>query len=399
MCGLVFVSKKDNTPARKAVWKRYEAQKQRGTDGYGFISIKNGKIVNIVRHKHATETEKDLLKETADTILFHHRTPTSTENMVEATHPIEVKNPILEHDYYLAHNGIITNEDELKKEHEAKGFVYTTVIRYKTITRIGKYCAEEFNDSEALAVDMALVLDGKKDKIDARGSIAFICLQVEKGTDKVKSVFYGRNYSNPLNIQRDKDFLSITSTGMGSEVEEDVLFKIDVESGLTTERKLKMGGWHNIHDDDYPPYSPTAANSWNVPKSHSYYDGEGNYHEKSIDSVTAFLMGSKVNQEVRRRAEEAMTDVQIAEGLPELPSKKDLDAAYKDWTELELFLEEAEADLETLEQRKKHLIGKGDEIGELAVIQEIEKKKKDIENYENEMHQIEFYAGAYDNIE
>jgi len=45
-------------------------------------------------------------------IIAHHRYPTSTKNLINQTHPIQVSNELLEHDYLVIHNGVITNDAE-----------------------------------------------------------------------------------------------------------------------------------------------------------------------------------------------------------------------------------------------------------------------------------------------
>lgn len=392
MCGLVFVSKSDNSPARKAVWKRYLAQKTRGQKGFGYVAMKNGKILNVSREMYELDIEKTIRQETGSEILFHHRYPTSTENMVEATHPIEVKNPILEYDYYLAHNGIISNDTELKKDHEARGFVYSTLIRHKTFTRLTKYTSEEFNDSEALAVEAALCIDGKKDTIDTRGSAAFICLQADKATGVVKAVYYGRNSSNPLKMHRDKNFISICSEGMGETVAEDTLFKMDVESGLITERPLKIGGWagqKSHYADDDEEYGGYYGLGW---------DNRYRRHAEIPPSIAQFLPTPE------NIAERALNEALLGEEVIDFnPTEDDIlhpdeatDKAYADYADLEDIVADLDMDLDVLEQRKQFLIGMGDEKGEEDILVEIEKKKKEKEAFQAEMYKIAFDAGAFD---
>ncbi len=164
MCGLCFVTRFDGHSAKKKIRKLYFHQKSRGTSGYGYVSVAEGKVgtARAIDEKGIMEF---LNEEQSNTILFHHRTPTSTPNVVESTHPIEVKNKILEHDYYVAHNGIISNADTLKKKHEGLGFEYTTELEKVWKTKKNHYYKDEviFNDSEALAIEVALVIEGKQD--------------------------------------------------------------------------------------------------------------------------------------------------------------------------------------------------------------------------------------------
>ncbi len=355
MCGLVFIKKTDKSFARKTVWKRYVNQKTRGSKGFGYVAMRDGKILNIERAKYENEIEKELKEENASEILFHHRFPTSTENMIEATHPIEVQNAGLEYDYYVAHNGVISNDSDLKVIHEKLGFTYTTLIRHKTFTRLTKYSFEEFNDSEALAIELALVLDAKKDTVDAKGSAAFICLQAEKVTGIVKSVFFGRNHSNPLKLYREKNFISITSEGAGVEISADTLFKLDMESGLVTERPLKIAG--------YATYTGLMD------------DGYGGYSWRDRDPERA--------QYIPLPAAPPMPDKETAQ-------------AVKDYAEMEDIVLGLQRDLEVLEERRNFLISMGEEEGEVTIREEIEKKKEELQDYEREMYAIAFQAGAFD---
>lgn len=246
MCGLLYAKRRDNRSVVKSLLKRFEHQKGRGTQGFGYIVIKNGIVVDTKRTKYEYHIKEFLNKEDgASEILFHHRFPTSTENLAEVTHPIVVNNSLLDHNYYVIHNGVLTNEDELKDEYVKMGFSYTTDIVKKTTTTIaGVLTSEEetvgYNDSESFAIDLALYLDGKKSTIDSMGSTAFICLQTDK-EDRVEKIHYGRNDGNPLVVEDNNDLFVIKSTGSGKDIAEDTLYSIDYRSGETIETKVKVG--------------------------------------------------------------------------------------------------------------------------------------------------------------
>lgn len=241
MCGIAYVKRKDNKPARKMTLKRYRLQKTRGQQGYGYVSAKDNVIVNIGRSEDEEGIEKIMKDDVANEILFHHRFPTSTPNFIEATHPIRVNNSTLKYEYYVVHNGIIHNDEFLKEAHEKLGFLYTTEIKKKWITRDTIYTSNYFNDSEALAVEIALVLEGKKEKIEARGSIAFIAYRVNIKDQKLEGVYYGRNFGNPLIVNDKDDFITITSEGSGSPVIADTLCRLDPVTNIITEKKLDIG--------------------------------------------------------------------------------------------------------------------------------------------------------------
>ncbi len=390
MCGLVFIRKTDGSKAQKAVWKRYLSQKDRGMRGYGYAAIKNGRIVNMGRELYEADIEKLIKKEDADEILFHHRTPTSTENMIEATHPIDVQNESLEFDYCLAHNGIIHNADELKLEHEKLGFEYTTNIVYKTVTRLGQYKTSEFNDSESLAIEVALVLDGKKEKIETRGSAAFICLKIEKGTGVVKNVFFGRNLGNPLMYYSDKNFISITSQGSGALVKEDMLYKLDPDTSLLVQKPLKIGNHYSyqerLEDDEYGMY-------------HNSKDWAG--YRTPVSNYTHMLDTSSGYRPIN----ETIPTVEEIENRNIIPFRNlgeddithpDDDKAFKDYADLENITQGLERDIEVLEQRKLYLRETGDEEGEILIDQQIMDKNREYGQYKGEMYTIAFEAGAFE---
>lgn len=246
MCGLLYARRGDNRSVVKSLIKRYETQKLRGTQGFGYIVIRNGVVADIKRAKYEYFIKEFLKAENgADEILFHHRFPTSTENIEEMTHPIVVKNEKLKHNYYVIHNGVLINEHVLKRGFEDMGFKYTTDIKKTTTIEVqGKIIKEEtiegFNDSESFAIDLALFLDGAKDKLASSGSISFICLQTDK-QDNVLAIHYGRNAGNPLVIEDNNDLFIIKSSGYGKSIDENKLFTIDYKTGKTTVREVDIG--------------------------------------------------------------------------------------------------------------------------------------------------------------
>lgn len=219
---------------RNTVSKRYKTQRHRGTDGFAFVSADDeARVIGVER---ASE-EKDILAKLQESlsrrVLFHHRFPTSTANIPSATHPIVVDNELLDKKYYVVHNGVISNDDEQKTRYEKMGFRYTTVVR-NAIAYVGiddvLYWGEEtseYNDSESLAIDLALFLEGKKEKIESTGSIAFIVWQCSKD-GKLERVYFGRNEGNPLVIEENKDIFCIKSEGTGKSIDVDTLYWYDV---------------------------------------------------------------------------------------------------------------------------------------------------------------------------
>lgn len=221
MCGIVYVKREDGLPANKMIIKRYQEQKKRGNEGFGYVAIEDGYIKDVKRATTEAEIIRLLEKEKSSEILFHHRYPTSTENYSEVTHPIVVDNKDLKHVYHVVHNGVLQNEEELKKEHNKLGFDYTTEFVEKQITVFRDYQYESettfYNDSEALAIEIALFSEDKKKTIEADGTIAFIAIQSERD-GKVTAILFGRNYGNPLVREETKDFICIRSEGKGDNV-------------------------------------------------------------------------------------------------------------------------------------------------------------------------------------
>lgn len=250
MCGLVQGKRKGNFPIANAVLKRYENQKSRGTEGFGYIAVKDGYIKSVERAETEDEIRKKLEKETSNEILFHHRRPTSTPNYEELAHPMVIKDDCFKHDYYIIHNGIIRNASELKEEHEKLGIKYQTelleikktVAKTKTKERVSETVyTHKFNDSEALAVELALYFEGKKDAIDAMGAVAFIGYETDK-KGKVLKMHYGRN-TNPLMIEENGDLFFLRSEDGNDDIEKDTITTVDYITGHTVTNNIEIGNY------------------------------------------------------------------------------------------------------------------------------------------------------------
>lgn len=204
-------------------------------------------IVRTLRSTGEIKTILDLYLNKSNLVLFHHRMPTSSENLCSQTHPILISNPMLKYDYLIAHNGVIHNEYMLKKKHEELGFQYSTEIKEKT--------TRNFNDSEVIATEIALKLEGLKDEVEASGSAAIIGIRLTKGTRKPLTLFYGRNDGNPLKASRNNHYIFISSEGRGEAVDASQMTFID----LTTKEFKQTTESFRI-----PTYTyPTTANYQN----------------------------------------------------------------------------------------------------------------------------------------
>ena len=256
MCGIIHCKKQNkNEKANKLVIKRFEKQRSRGTQGFGYVEIKSGIVVAEVR----TQTEKEIMekleKSEADEIMFHHRLPTSTPNIIESTHPIRVFNDNLKYGYYVVHNGVIRNDDELREQHVKAGFEYTTELKKQFVTNKNVYSEIMWNDSEAVAIDFCQAIETGK-KMTSEGSIAIVALQFEKDSGKAIALYFGRNEGNPLKIENEENFLSISSES-GKDLKSDTLYRYDYAKNTIEENQMDIGlyqrfdYWENYYNNKY----------------------------------------------------------------------------------------------------------------------------------------------------
>lgn len=291
MCGIIATFSKKGKKVCKHVMKKYKAQESRGSNGFGYVAVYKNKI-NVGRSIDEKGIREQIMNENAGMIMFHHRKPTSTPNVIEATHPIFVSNEELDHDYFVVHNGVLSNETELKKAHEALGYVYNTIIETETMTHYvakntgNKYFnsvskVEKFNDSESLAIEVARMLDGMTRKIDAVGTIAFIAYKVSKEDGGIVSMHYGHNSGNPLTLIDNKDYFCLASVG-GEDVPEDILYSLSLSGktmGELTELAMPIG----------------YTNSWKRNGSTYNYNNYGNQRALPMPSVGKEVKDYKKN--------------------------------------------------------------------------------------------------------
>lgn len=273
MCGIVKVRRIDGKKANNKVIHEYNLQKWRGSEGFGFCGIKNGKMRSYIRHT----TEEDifgLLREDDSTdIMFHHRYPTSTDNIMEASHPIKVENKELDSIFYVVHNGIITNCQRLKTKHELLGYQYTTTVTKYLKTMYSEYFYDsQFNDSESLAIELARYLSGKCDSIETVGSVAFIVLETDR-KGNVKKLHYGRNEGNPLTISVTNKVEVIASVG-GVMIKSNTLYTYNYKKNRTDQKPFKVGTY------SLPAY-PTSYSATNWGHDAGIADDDSMYAEDS----------------------------------------------------------------------------------------------------------------------
>lgn len=228
MCGLIagfHIGAKSKEPVNEFIINQYEDQYTRGQRGYGIVRITPGQPVDIDRATEGVKMMMDLYAKDSPMIMFHHRTPTSTDNWLDQTHPIKVVNGSLAHNYLVIHNGVISNDDEKHKEHLELGFTYNT--EYNQVSWKGDTGITKFNDSECLAIELARFIEGQGSIIEIRGSAAFIALQCTK--DWVpERVFFGRNDGNPLKMAKTRDKMYLSSEGPGNDITPFQLYSADI---------------------------------------------------------------------------------------------------------------------------------------------------------------------------
>jgi glucosamine 6-phosphate synthetase-like amidotransferase/phosphosugar isomerase protein len=369
MCGLVYGKRGDKKPIAKSILKRYKNQDHRGKQGFGYVTIANNKIEHFKRFETESEMEKSLLKETASEILFHHRYPTSTPNIADLNHPFRIDNDSFEHRYYFIHNGVISNDKDLKEEHEKLGLEYKSIIETSTktikTTIIGdrKSVVEKeevetkYNDSEALAYEVALFLENKISNLQKpSGTIAFICIQTDKN-DNVKKLFYGRNEGNPLIIERDTNskMFFLKSEGTGFKMDAHEIVSVEAITGEVELQYAEIGKpkytWN-------PNPATTRSYGYNTPTKKD--DEEEISYE--YDSTTDEAILESIAEQVENELEELMDEEEFR--IEELKDARQ--RLYKSIDKYEIW--EVEQEIFDLE-------------GELNEVRsKIERKKRDLED-------------------
>lgn len=262
MCGIVYSKSFTGRPVNKTIQKRFLNQKHRGTDGFGFYipdtdtllhNTKMGRTLTLLRRNKTSE------------MLFHHRLPTSTVNVRNACHPFSTKD-YFEHNYVVVHNGVLSNEYDLMNDHYAQG------IKYVSMQKDGS-----FNDSEALAYDIASYMEGKQDKIKAAGSIAFIAIKRDKN-GKAVSLIYGRNNGNPLKLKETDLSMTLSSEGDGIDIAPNTIYEFNYDTFETTSKYCFIPtysyGTYGSYDSYDSWYSDTRG-SGDYQGYHRGYDWEG----------------------------------------------------------------------------------------------------------------------------
>jgi predicted glutamine amidotransferase len=305
MCGIVYVNRKDQKPAYKAVLKRFRAQRNRGSEGFGYIAIKEGRVVAYKRSPYEKDIIKLLEQEDAPEILFHHRFPTSVPNFEEGSHPILVDNGNgqLSSLYYIVHNGVIRNTEDLHEKHLKMGFKYTTEIEkgYWTVHGDKRYYEEvDWNDSESIAIETALVLERKQKTIDSVGAAAIIGFKVDQ-SGKVLERFFYRNSGNPLKYLNDDVMTTLTSEGSGEMVKDFRVYALTDDG-----KQIDYPGEYLMTPDSYYAAKTYHGNSEDYYEKH--YGRQTTFRAKNDGIITRYPTGFDTTLTDNERAEREAAD-------------------------------------------------------------------------------------------
>jgi len=302
MCGIIgmFNINNNKEAVNEEVINQLEDQKTRGMEGFGAILITDKLDVIVKRATTHAKLLMDLYQTPSRMIILHHRMPTSSLNRLSQTHPILVKNGSLKHAYLVVHNGIISNDDEVKKLHEEMGFVYTTA-------HDPKIADGKFNDSEALAIEVARFIEKQTNKIEVNGSATFIALQFDPKTNKALKVFFGTNRANSLNMAKTRDIIRLSSEGKGGQVTSDLLYQFDFKNFKLKKEKITINFGSTIG------YETTKMTPYN-----SRYTGYSSSMSEYDDAYTVGMSDTDLAIEALSEQVETEMDIESASMIEEL---------------------------------------------------------------------------------
>lgn len=307
MCGIIhginFDTKKE--PVNDWIIEQYQEQQSRGTEGFGAVMIHDDGTYEVHRATTEPKIMLDLYQNKARHIMFHHRQPTSSDNKLGQTHPILVDSGTLKHKYLLIHNGSVTNDDELKKMHEEElGFVYTTMRNIPPKWENGRE-EFQFNDSECLAIEVARFIEKQSEEIQAQGNLTFTCLQINKKTDKVINIFFGRNNGYALKFSMSRGKLRLSSEGEGQMMDVEKLYQFDLKKNKLTKHKLKFAEKKVAEVGFAAPYASGYGYQGNTAKKdYKFGDGWRNNHISEVHSNDYHSRGGVKDDDPAETAEE-----------------------------------------------------------------------------------------------
>lgn len=220
MCGILTKIDFRGNNVNADIITDYINQRKRGIEGFGFAYTQDKKMFTK-RSVDERGIITKLLKCPSPAVLFHHRNPTSTDNVIESCHPFVIqlkKDGKPDGKLALIHNGIVYNADELYENHKKAGHNYMSYDKKTT----------RHNDSESLAIDVARYLSGEQDEIEAYGWIAFIAFRTDvKG--RLTTVYFARNSKAELKFKFTNMSLTVGSEIEGKDVEIDTLYTLTLE--------------------------------------------------------------------------------------------------------------------------------------------------------------------------
>lgn len=258
MCGIIgaFDARK-NAKVNSWVVDQYEEQHDRGRQGFSVTGWNGQGKVETKRSCTEAKFMFDLHAKGYAFMLAHHRMPTSSMNALDQTHPIAVRHDGLKSDWLVVHNGVIRNCNDLKAKHKELGFGYATAHLEVSYDKE----VEKFNDSEALAIEVARFIEGKTGEVGSIGSAAFVALELDKKTGRCTQVHFGSNGGNPLNVVHDECGIVLSSEGPGENCKANVLYSFEPKGEMEIgERPMPF-----VKE---PPKAPTA--DWKPLPSASY---------------------------------------------------------------------------------------------------------------------------------
>lgn len=268
MCGIIYAKNlKGSSSVNSMVKVLYQNQRERGQQGFGFVGL-NAERIDTYRATSEKGIVKYLNEYQYSEVLLHHRFPTSTPNTLRSTHPFVIERN--HRRYYFVHNGIIHNADELREAHKKRNITY--------VSEEGAM----FNDSEALAWDFCLWLSNEQGRMEAAGSVAFVCLEVNKKTNRAQKLYFYRNEGAPLKVYKDKTVFILTSSGGFRNIRNDWLYFWDYQERQVRRWKLldiQVSQHFSLYDYDDDTETELEAILYSLEQEKNHLISIGRYAE------------------------------------------------------------------------------------------------------------------------
>lgn len=294
MCGIVaFASVKPTPDTLENALDAYGSQSHRGQKGFGLSLVSPNLHITICRATSEMTLLFRALTMKADggrfrAALFHHRMPTSTKNTITGTHPFQVSHSQLKYHHIVVHNGIISNDKALEKDHREAGFVYQS------------WDGNVFNDSEAGAIEYAKAIEDEGYAIKSFGSQAYSSIVTSKRTHRAVAITFGTNGQNPIKYIHDpvNKTLSLASELSGGVyAAANTLYTFNLITGELTSRPLSFmvnpigyyyDNWQGYNRGScVTPYQPTAGS---LPKHNHFLPPSGNPATPTIDTKPTIVV-------------------------------------------------------------------------------------------------------------